>query len=326
MTESKLSTASSSTDPSSTASGIPTNLPKVITPDGGVPKQPENTTLVQVGFNYSLNYPFVVASSVSVAQIFQYLPLGISDGLSIPIEQVTMHTLQPYDTTKELNYITTLALVFIPSDFVDTLKLDLQTPASKMYNNVNPSVTSLMLMVNPSFPILAYQPLAGSGNRPNGRGTAEDAEPGENGSPLGGNNSGGSPVSPTTIGILVGGITGAAAYGAAMFIIARRYRQRRERHQRASSTATTSEYDDDHGHHHHHHHHSRRHNHHQSAASGPLMGGGLRADDRYSPPYGGRLTPGDGRNSRGSGRSGGTSARTQQISAPMMAENSLGWN
>ena len=322
MTESKLSTATSSTDPSSTASGIPTNLPKVITPDGGVPEQPANTTLVQVGFNYSLNYPFVVASSVSVAQIFQYLPQGISDGLEIPIEQVTMHTLQPYDTTKDLNYITTLALVFIPSDFVETLKLSLQTPASPLYRNINPSVTSLMLMINPSFPILAYQPLAGSGRRSKGQGTGDDSEPGDNGAPLGGNNSGGSPVSPTTIGILVGGITGAAAYGAAMFIIARRYRQRRERHQRASSTATSTEYDDDHGHHHSHRHHHQ----HQSGASGPLMGGGLRADDRYSPPYGGRLTPADGRNSRGSGRSGGTSARTQQISAPMMAENSLGWN
>jgi len=51
-----------------------------------------------------------------------------------------------------------------------------------------------------------------------------------------------------------------------------------------------------------------------------LMGGALIS--------GGRGTPGlqNGRESRGSGRSAGNSARTVEISAPMMAENSLGWN
>lgn len=295
VTESKLSTATSAR-PTSTSS-----LPEVITFGGAMPERPENMTLVQVGFLYGLNYPFVVSSQVSVAQIFEFLPRGIADGLAIPLEQVMMHSLRPYDTTKDGNYITTLALFYVPSDMVNTLDLDLGMSASKLYQHRDPSVSALMGMIDPSFPILAYHSRPGIG-RGNGRNPSSNPGPGEDGSPLA-PNSANAKVSPTTIGFLVGGIAGVAAYGAAMFIIARRYRQRHERHQRASSNA---DYD-------------------RNVATGPLMAGGLRSSDRYSPPHPGRLTPGDGRNSRGSGRSGGTSARTQQISAPMMAENSLGW-
>ncbi|KAI9888156.1 MAG: hypothetical protein M1823_000091 [Watsoniomyces obsoletus] len=300
-----LTTASQSA-PTATSTGIPSSLPRIITPDGGVPRQPQNTTLIQVGFNYGLNYPFVVNNTISVAQIFNYLPQGLAYALDIPTSQVIMHTLQPYDTTKDLNYITTLALAFVPSDMVNRLELDLHTPASRAYNNPDQSTDAMMSMINPSFPIRAYQPLGGSGNGPEGR-NAPGGTAGTGGAPFDQpttNNNGGN-VNPTTIGIGVGVVCGAAAYGAAMFFIARRYRRRNQRHRRSNSMMP-----------------------HDQAASGPLMGGALMpTNTRYSPPHGGRLTPAaDGRNSRGSGRSGGTSARNQQISAPMMAENSLGWN
>ena len=51
---------------------------------------PEDSTLIQVGFNYSLNYAFVVANPNSSAQIFMYLPIGLAYGLSIKEDQVTM--------------------------------------------------------------------------------------------------------------------------------------------------------------------------------------------------------------------------------------------
>jgi hypothetical protein len=52
-----------------------------------------------------------------------------------------------------------------------------------------------------------------------------------------------------------------------------------------------------------------------------LMGGALLSRDFTSSPYGAVQ-----RESHGSGRSMGNSGRTQFISAPVAAENSLGWN
>ncbi|KAK5131510.1 hypothetical protein LTR16_000699, partial [Cryomyces antarcticus] len=94
----------STTQASSTAieSGIPSSMPRIIQPPGGIPATPRNTTLVQVGFGYPLNYPFVVSTAGSANQIFTYLPQGIAYGLGLPNDQVTMHALQPFDTTKTL--------------------------------------------------------------------------------------------------------------------------------------------------------------------------------------------------------------------------------
>src|SRR5579862_403666 len=84
------------TGAAATQTGIPSGLPKAIAPDGGVPPEPRNTTMIQIGFNYQLPYPFVVANSIAAAQIFSYLPQGISYGLGIPADQVVMRTIEPY--------------------------------------------------------------------------------------------------------------------------------------------------------------------------------------------------------------------------------------
>lgn len=275
-----------------------------------MPEQPANTTLIQIGFKYPLNYRFVVSSPVSVAQIFEFLPQGIAAGLTksggvatdddpgIPLDQVVMQSLQPSDTSQQLGYITTLALAYIPSDLPDKLERVLHTPISGIYHNKNPSVNTLMGMINPSWPIHARGPL---GSFPNGgaNGPSSTAGPGGDGSPLGGGASSSASVKGTSIGIGVGVVAGAAVYGAAMFFVARRYKQRKQRHSRSSSIPAHE-------------------------PSDALMGGALMSGGRDTPVHHGRTTPGGGRDSRGSGRSG--SARAQQISAPMMAENSLGWN
>lgn len=293
-----MSTAS----PSSTSSGIPTTLPGVITPEGGVPREPANSTLIQIGFTYALNYPFVVSNTISVAQIFNYFPQGIAHGLEITDNKVTMHTLKPYDTTKELGYVTTLALAFVPTDLVTKLELALHTPAGKLYSPPDDSTRQLMSLINPTFPLTANQPPPGSNPGMGGSGSGSN-EAGADGSLFGGAPQN-KTVSGKTIGIGLAVAAGAAAYGAAMFFVARRYRQRKQRHQRVSSVT-----DNDH-----------------AMPHGALMTGALMSGGQNTPTYGGIMTPGDGRDSRGSGRSGGTSARNQQISAPMMAENSLGWN
>ncbi|KAG9956782.1 hypothetical protein KCU78_g24713, partial [Aureobasidium melanogenum] len=145
-------TATTST--ASQASGIPSSMPRVIQPPGGMPSAPDNTTLIQVGFTYGLNYPFVVSTAGSANQIFEYLPSGLAFGLNIDAAKVKMYALQPYDTTESLHYITTLALVYVPSDAVNQLQLDLHTSVATLYNNPDASTKTLMGMINPAIPMI----------------------------------------------------------------------------------------------------------------------------------------------------------------------------
>jgi len=263
---------------------------------------PEDSTLIQVGFNYSLNYAFVVANSNSSAQIFMYLPMGLAYGLSIKEEQITMRSLNPYDTQNTLGFITTLATAYIPSNMVDTLQQSLHQALSALYENPDPSVYQLMQYINPTIPLIPGGAIIGGTAGASGTGAATSATAVAGGGGVFNTDSQNSSPSTKTAAAAaaVGAISAAAAYGAAMFFIARRYKKRRSLHRRSSSIMSPSQM--------------------RFTGSPALMGGAVMS--------GGRGTPGlqNGRESRGSGRSAGNSARTVEISAPMMAENSLGWN
>ena len=291
--------------PSSAASGVPSNLPKVITPQNGTVEQPEGASLVQIGFLFPLNYDFVVNNPMSSAQVFQLVPQGIADGLGISSDQVVMHSLIPLDTVGNLGYITTAALAYIPSNMVTTLGLDLHIPASAIYNNADPSINTIMNYINPAIPLTPGSNLAGAAASGTGSGSqaTSTSSNGQSGVFSTSSQNTNSSVKATTAGVAVGAVGAAAAYGVAMFFIARRYKRRKQAHRRSSSLTNPSQM--------------------RQVGSPALFGG---ANPFMS---GGRSTPLTGshdRNSRGSGRSNGNSARTQQISAPMMAENSLGWN
>jgi len=266
-----------------------------------MPQAPKNTTLVQVGFLYGLNYPFVSTTKGSASQIFQYLPAGVAHGLGLEEREITMHALEPYDTTRDLGYITTLALFYIPTDMVNQLSVDLHTPVSPIYNNPGASVKQLMSYVNPTIPLVAGQPLDGSGTSgdsasPTGTGTADD------GAPFSDDSNQSAPVKTTSVAIGISAAAGAVLYGAAMVFVARRYKARRSRHQRSSSMPSSGSRSP------------------TGYSSGAGAGGAWMSGAR------GGLT-GDQRDSHGSrGSSNGRSARTAGISAPVMAENSLGWN
>ncbi|KAI9772278.1 MAG: hypothetical protein M1840_001027 [Geoglossum simile] len=152
-------------DTPSEPTGTPPSLPKAIAPGGGISRQPCNTTTIQIGFNYRLPYPFIVENSIAAAQIFAFIPAAIAYGLDIPEDKVVVRMLVPYDTTKELGYITTLAICFIAIDLVDRLALDLQTPHSKLFQNPLSSVSSLVDLIDISFPILAEEHLVSSPSR-----------------------------------------------------------------------------------------------------------------------------------------------------------------
>lgn len=215
-----------------------------------------------------------------------------------------MYGLTPFDTTKDLRYITTLAMAYVPSAMVDQLQLDLHTPVALIYDNPNSPVRVLMSMVNPSIPILPGATNDGTSNSqsndPSDSSTTQNAG---NGAPLGGDSAASSSVKGSSVGIGVGAVAGAAVYAAAMVYIARRYRNKRQRHQRVASvpTAETGPM-------------SQR----NSAGMGAYFMSGGRSGGRFSG------SPRGSRNSGGSSNS--RSVREAGISAPVMAENSLGWN
>lgn len=242
----------------------------------------------------------MVSSSVAVAQIFSYLPPGVAHGLGVDASDMVMQYLQPYNTLSSLGYITTLAMAYIPADMVDPLSVALLNPNSALYTNTNPSVQTLMSMIDPSIPVLAGTSMSG-GTAVNNAGAAASASAtnNENGAPGSSDSGSSAPVQASSVGIGLGVVAGAALYGAAMFYVARRYKKRKASHQRASSVMSGG---------------VRR-----PGEASTLMAGGLRRSGG-SRNYGGA----GGRNSRNTDRS--ENSGRSYISPPVMAENSLGWN
>jgi hypothetical protein len=262
-------------------------MPKVITPPGGNIVKPLNTTLCQIGFTHELNYGFVSSNPSSAGQIFQFLPQGTAYGLTLDQSNVKMFNIQPYDTSKSLGYITTLALIYVPTDQVNQLGVDLHTPNSPLYHHPDLTVRTLMSFINPAIPLVAGQPMDGSNPVVNGANggsiNGATATPGATGgaNPFGSDASNSAPAKASAAGVAGGVVGGVILYGAAMALVARRYRKKKNAHRRASSM------------------------------SNPAWMSGADGD----------------RNSRGSNASSqGRSIQTTQISAPVRTENSLGWN
>lgn len=225
-----------------------------------------------------------------------YTPQGVSHGLEIPAGQVVMESIRPYNLGSNEAYTTTLALAYIPEDMVNTLGIQLHNRNSQLYRHPDESVRTIMGMLDPTIPLDAGQGLGVSQPTNNGNGNPNNPNKGDDDGSPGGSGDSSSSVNPSSVGIGVGVVCGAAVYGAAMFWVARRYRNKRREHRRSSSVSEGDYHDSPH--------------------DSPMMTGAR--DDGYgsTTPYAG------GRTSQTSGGSG----RTQMISAPVMAENSLGWN
>ena len=270
-----------------------------------MPTPPDNSTLIQFAFKRALDYEFVVTNQNAIDEIFMYLPQGVAYALTETPDKVTMQSLVPYDTTN-WGYITTLALCYIASDQVATMQDALVEPESRFHKydpNTSP-VFQLVSLINTTFPLLADPSMGGGGS---GTGSGNPAATSSAGGDIGdlGSNSQSS-VNPTAVGAAVGAVGGAALYGAIMFFVARRYRQRRAAHSRSSSMIDTSSL-------------SQTHGEMMTGAGSALMGARGHSGDQEAAYYGT-----NGRSSRGSGRSG--SSRGRDISHPVAAENSLGWN
>jgi hypothetical protein len=274
----------------------------MIAPPGGVPMDVSSADsfMGQVCFKWPLNYPFVSANDGG-KQIFHYLPKAVSDALNISQSEVRNIGLKPLDTTAYQGFITTLALFTIPKDLQGTLAAQLRNPADAFWHNKDQTVNDLTNLINTACPLPAGK-LPGDNSSPNQAVNPAAATSGgaADGGALGGDIGASRPVNGSAAGIATGAIVGAIAYGAAMFFVARRYRNKRAAHQRSSSVPSTG----------------------TRNTYGSIPGG---AAAWMHGARNGRITPGS-RGSHGSSSSQGRSVRTQQISAPVMAENSLGWN
>jgi hypothetical protein len=155
------SATSTSTSPSitTTAGQLPT-----IFPQSGLASAPADSTLIQIGFLFPLNYPFVLANPVTAAEIFMWLPEGLAHGLGLNSDLVVMDSLVPLNTTASLDYITTLALAYIPTNMVGSLTSDLHNKTASFFNDSNTSVKTLMNLINTSIPVTLDTNSTGTGS------------------------------------------------------------------------------------------------------------------------------------------------------------------
>ena len=212
-----------------------------------------------------------------------------------------MLTIQPYDNSKVTGYVATSVLVYIPSKDVSQLAELLHVPNSKLFEQPSESVRSLLANLDPTIPLVgdgisssnSFSGFGSDGSGSSGtnfkgsqnaansdNGNNDDDDDDDNGT----NSS--APARPTSIGIGVGVVGGAALYGAAMWWVASRYRKNRREHKRASSTVSQVR---------------------QNPGAEPIFASGARQ---------GSSSDSGGRNNR----------TTNMISAPVNAGNSLGWN
>lgn len=110
-------------------------------------------TLVQIGFDQALNWPWVDSHPVLQTQISQWLPTGVAFALGIDASQVPVRNLQPLNTQSSLGYITTIASFNLDAALVEQLRIDIATPSSPLYNNPDASVHELISHINPRIPL-----------------------------------------------------------------------------------------------------------------------------------------------------------------------------
>lgn len=283
-----------------TSQSLPTTIPKIIMPDDPNKPAPEGTVQIQIGFLFPLNYVFVSSNTVAAAQIFKYLPLALAGASGLSVDKMQISKLVPYNTQSAWGYVTTIAQLNYPATLVDTLQMDLWSPNSAIYNNADPIVRNLTALINQKIDIHGNinngGPSGGAGGNGGGNNNNDAFGSGDQGDQ--------SPKQKgTTVGIAMGALGLSVMYGAAMFVVARRYKRKRQGHRRASSITSSQPSSE------------MRYNGNGSPA---LMGGAIMSRDTSS--YGGVA------GGRDSHASGGNSARTANISAPVATENSLGWN
>ncbi|KAF3767748.1 hypothetical protein M406DRAFT_321705, partial [Cryphonectria parasitica EP155] len=201
------------------------------------------------------------------------------------------------------------------TNLVSTLALDIKIPSARLYQDTQHALLyNISQQINSAIGIYLGDGVGDSSSTGSSDGSGSTGSSSGSGSDGGtfANTSASSTSSnqkAKTVGIAVGACALAGAYGGAMFLIARRYKRKRLARTRSSSLSNPSM---------------------RQTGSPALMGGALmsREFSNYGAVSGGGGGgAAGGRDSQTSGRSNmNNSGRTAYISAPVAAENSLGWN
>ena len=72
--------------------------------------------------------------------------------MQLPEDNVTVQSIRAYDTTRDLRYVSSRLLSYVPSDHISELKRQISSPVRAFYNNPDRSVKLLTDMVNPAVP------------------------------------------------------------------------------------------------------------------------------------------------------------------------------
>ncbi|KAF4512761.1 hypothetical protein G6O67_000105 [Ophiocordyceps sinensis] len=313
----------------STPQPFPTWIPKYFTPNNTDQPPLDNAQNITIGFQdvVSADYP---DDNETTVQFFKSILWALPPILSLSFNSTITDRIRVsrVEVCNDHPMRNAIALVSFPNDnsMIDKLQMDVGLVSSPinqaddlLIKNAKDSPTEMakalemmevIKKIDHSFDIRSKH-CRGRGSEP---GTTPGGGDGPRGSGQPRTDTFGDPIpkdkptpqsSAITGSIVVGAVGFSVMYGAAMFIIARRYKRKKQSHGRSNSVAN-SQNSSEMGY--------------TGGASPALMGGGLVSREYIN--YGA-----GGRDSRGSGRSGmGNSGRTANISAPVAAENSLGWN
>jgi hypothetical protein len=251
--------------------------------------------LVQFGFNKALSWETVATSANWADQIYYYTPIGVAYALNDATSEIVNYWLGSYDTKATLGYDTTLIKFFIPADQLDTLNALRLLPSSDLYkqpNTPNDAPTYDQESIVNLFSMLNTDiPLVAQ--QPAGTTPSSTSSTTGSGNTTGGNDDSGSNPGDGSAGTSNNvrassvGIGVGAAAGAAAYAGVMFYVARRYRKRKQLHARSPSV---------------------TTASMSEVGGASMFAQ-------GARI-------SHNSGRSG----RTAMISAPVMSENSLGWN
>ncbi|RDA88719.1 hypothetical protein CP532_4071 [Ophiocordyceps camponoti-leonardi (nom. inval.)] len=316
---------SSSQSPSEAPQPPPTNFPKYIAPSKPAASAPVGTRNITIALNN-----MVVKSGIDAISTYniisRLLPSLISLGLaSGSADKVVVFSLERCGGSDES--FTFLAHTSFPDDdgLVSKLQMNLGLANSPIYTtnatelkrvieknlppgqSITPTDTQAAMTLRNNLDKVHKITIEHCIIRGSGKGASNGDYPGSSGDGQNGPNPGNQSETEKlkTMGMSMGIVSAGVVYGAVMFIIARRYKRKKQTHRRSSSVSNSQNSSE---------------MRYTGGASPALMGGALPSRDYFS------YRP-EGRDSHGSGRSGmGNSGRTANISAPVAAENSLGWN
>jgi len=111
---------------------------------------PANTVAVRLVFKSQLNWNFVVGNFNSASQICQRSGPGVAYDLDIAVNTVLTKQLLPVQADGGDR---TAAIIYIPPGQLEKLRMDVALASSRLYNNPDATIDSLMDLVDPAFTI-----------------------------------------------------------------------------------------------------------------------------------------------------------------------------